>query len=145
MAWLTRGDVARRLAEEELGRADEVLCREPWESFYILRRGILPCCHGSKPIASMEDAQGAWNSPELQEIRRYLASGRLAPYCLESSGCPIVQRFTAQRYSRERWLPDRWRLLGKLNRVFGGIPSRLYYAVVRPMLSVRSLVRRSVK
>jgi hypothetical protein len=131
MGWMSRGDVASRLAAEELGTTEEVLCREPWESYYILRRGILPCCHGSKPIAPMEDAERAWNSPELQEIRRYLAAGQLSPYCLESTGCPIVQRHLLRQRTRERWLPDRLRVLGKLNRLFRGMPARLYYRVVR--------------
>jgi hypothetical protein len=128
--------VAARLAAEELGTTQEVLCREPWESYYILRRGILPCCHGSKAIAPMEDAERAWNSPELQEIRRHLAAGRLAPYCLESTGCPIVQRHLNRQRTRERWLPDRVRLLGRLNRLLGGAPARLYYLVVRKGMEI---------
>lgn len=131
MSWLGRGDVGARLAAEELGTTEEVLCREPWESYYILRRGILPCCHGSKPIAPTEDAARAWNSPELQEIRRHLAAGRLSPYCLESTGCPIVQRHIHRQRARERWLPDRLRWLGAVNRLFRGVPATLYYLVVR--------------
>ncbi|MCX6559313.1 MAG: SPASM domain-containing protein [Candidatus Aminicenantes bacterium] len=72
------------------------LCREPWENFYILRRGILPCCYGGAVIGEMEDYAEVWNSPEIQEIRRYLSQGKLAPYCLENPGCPIVQRVLAQ-------------------------------------------------
>jgi hypothetical protein len=131
MGWMSRGDIAARLAAEELGTTEEVLCREPWESYYILRRGILPCCHGSKPIAPIEDAERAWNSPELQEIRRYLAAGQLSPYCMESTGCPIVQRHIHRQRTRERWLPDRLRVLGKVNRLFRGAPAKLYYLVVR--------------
>jgi hypothetical protein len=123
--------VAERLATEELGAAEVVLCSEPWESYYILRRGILPCCHGSKAIAPMEEWETAWNSPALQDIRRHLASGRLSPYCLESTGCPIVQRHLAAERRRERWLPDRVRLLGKANRALGGVPAKVYYRLVR--------------
>ena len=31
---------------EALGGANLPLCREPWMSFYILRRGVMPCCYG---------------------------------------------------------------------------------------------------
>jgi hypothetical protein len=74
------------------GVVRQYLCREPWESYYILRRGILPCCHGEKPIAPMADWATAWNSAALQEIRSFLARGELSPYCRRSLGCPIVQR-----------------------------------------------------
>jgi hypothetical protein len=85
-----------RDAIRELGLEPKYLCREPWESYYILRRGILPCCYGSTPIAPMEEWATAWNSPTLQEIRSHLAQGRLSPYCLKSPGCPIVQRHRAE-------------------------------------------------
>jgi hypothetical protein len=131
MKLLNRVGAAERRAAEELGTTGEILCAEPWESYYILRRGILPCCHGSKAIAPLEEWETAWNSPALQDIRRHLASGRLAPYCLESTGCPIVQRHLAAARQRERWLPDRLRLLGKVNRALGGAPAAAYYRVVR--------------
>jgi hypothetical protein len=123
--------VARRLAARRLGTELDVLCTEPWESYYILRRGILPCCHGSKAIAPMADWASTWNSPELQEIRRCLAKGELSPYCLESTGCPIVQRHLQMARDRERWLPDRLRVLGVVNRALGGLPARAYRAVLR--------------
>ena len=72
------------------------LCREPWQSLYILRRGILPCCYGGAVLGEMEDFAAVWNGPELQELRRCLSRGELAPYCLENPGCPIVQRALAQ-------------------------------------------------
>jgi hypothetical protein len=131
MRFLKRPGVAKRLAARKLGTSGDLLCREPWESYYILRRGILPCCHGSKAIAPMEEWATAWNSPALQEIRRHLASGRLSPYCLESTGCPIVQRHLLAARQRERWLPDRVRLLGKVNRALGGLPAAAYYRLVR--------------
>jgi hypothetical protein len=72
------------------------LCREPWQSLYILRRGILPCCYGGAVLGEMEDFAAVWNGPEMQELRRCLSRGELAPYCLENPGCPIVQRVLAQ-------------------------------------------------
>jgi hypothetical protein len=77
------------------------LCREPWESYYILRRGVLPCCFGGEVIGSMADYAKAWNGPQMQEIRSYLARGELSPYCLRSPGCPIVQRVRAGRTKGE--------------------------------------------
>lgn len=68
------------------------ICKEPWENYYILKRGILPCCYGFKPIAKMDSYEEAWNSKEIVEIRKYLRDGKLSPYCLESLSCPIVQR-----------------------------------------------------
>jgi hypothetical protein len=72
------------------------LCREPWQSLYILRRGILPCCYGGAVLGEMGDYAAVWNGPEMQELRLYLSRGELAPYCLENPGCPIVQRVLAQ-------------------------------------------------
>jgi hypothetical protein len=121
---------AREAAEQELGISREYLCREPWESYYILRRGILPCCHGSKPIAPMSEWATAWNSPQSQEIRRCLAEGRLSAYCLESLGCPVTQRYLEER-RRKALIPGlapsgRPPLLRRVNRLFGGLPARLY-------------------
>lgn len=127
------GDTGRRAeaqAAEELGLTLEYLCREPWESYYILRRGILPCCHGSKPIAPMSEWATAWNSPALQEIRSSLAKGELSPYCLESTGCPVVQRHL-EALRQRAWLPQlqlstrpRWARV--VNRLFGGVPAKIY-------------------
>ena len=78
--------------EEELGGAGMPLCREPWQSYFILRRGIFPCCYGYLPIAPMDQWKSAWNSPILQEIRSHLARGTFSPYCLKSVTCPTVQR-----------------------------------------------------
>ncbi len=73
------------------------LCRAPWQELYILRRGVMPCCHGHAAIAPMGEWKEAWNGPEMQELRRYLKKGELAPYCLQSSACPIVQRVLAAK------------------------------------------------
>jgi hypothetical protein len=106
------------------------LCREPWESYYILRRGILPCCHGSQPIAPMTEWATAWNSPQLQEIRFYLSQGKLSPYCLDSLSCPIVQKYLAKQ-KQESLLAhispqQRPPLLKFINRLFFRIPGKLY-------------------
>lgn len=108
------------------------LCREPWESYYILRRGILPCCHGSQPIAPMSEWATAWNSPQLQEIRLYLSQGKLSPYCLDSLSCPIVQKYLAKRKQNHlsALLSPQLRssLLRITNRILFRIPGRLYKA-----------------
>ena len=108
------------------------LCREPWESYYILRRGILPCCHGSQPIAPMSEWATAWNSPQLQEIRWYLSQGKLSPYCLDSLSCPIVQKYLAKQRKKSLLAPlspqQRPPLLRLINRLLIGIPGRLYRA-----------------
>lgn len=105
------------------------LCREPWENFYILRRGILPCCYGNPIGYSMEDWDEAWNSPQLQEIRRYLSQGKLSPYCLECLGCPIVQRHLAKK--SHGFFPDKPKpfSLHIMNRLLFRIPGRIYRAI----------------
>jgi len=109
------------------------LCREPWESYYILRRGILPCCHGSQPIAPMSEWETGWNSARLQEIRRYLSQGKLSPYCLDSLSCPIVQRYLAEQKGKSLFSPlspqQRPPFFRFLNRVFFGLPGRAYRAL----------------
>jgi hypothetical protein len=123
-------DEMENFEEDELGLKNLPLCREPWQSYYILRRGILPCCHGEKPIAPMSEWATAWNSPALQEIRRYLSQGKLSPYCLSSLGCPIVQKYLERKkqelklaalspQTRPRWM----RLV---NRLLLGLPARIY-------------------
>ncbi len=119
----------------------EPLCREPWQSYYILRRGVLPCCYGYKPIAPMAEWSTAWNSPTLQEIRAHLAQGKLSPYCLLSLSCPIVQRqigqdpeaAAASEKLQEEWAeacgrlpPKRPWILRVANRALGGAPGRIY-------------------
>ena len=114
---------------DDLGLTKFPLCREPWESYYILRRGILPCCYGEKPIAPMSEWATAWNSTALQEIRAHLSRGKLSPYCLGSPGCPIVQKYLAKK--REEALPPafssevRPRFLRLLNRLFFRVPGKI--------------------
>jgi hypothetical protein len=111
------------------------LCREPWKSYYILRRGVLPCCHGIKPIAPMSEWKTAWNSPALQEIRASLARGEFSQYCLESVSCPIVQRHVGARGRHVRFAGVRPSLrpplLRAINRVFLGLPARLYRSLTK--------------
>ncbi len=118
--------------EPEASRSGPPLCREPWESYYILRRGILPCCHGSQPIAPMSEWEKAWNSPQLQEIRAYLSQGKLSPYCLDSLSCPIVQRVLAEQKKKSRLASlspqQRAPFLRLLNRALFRIPGRIYRA-----------------
>jgi hypothetical protein len=122
------------------GKPHAPLCREPWESYYILRRGILPCCHGADPIAPMSEWAEAWNSPALQDIRWHLAKGTLSPYCLKSTGCPIVQRHLRAIQQQDRFRS--WRLAARppwarfVNRVLGGVPSRIYRRAVQRRRSV---------
>ncbi len=92
---------------DDLGIKKMPLCGEPWESYSILRRGILPGCHGKPTIAPITNWAEAWNSPQLQEIRRYLARGKLSRYCLESLGCPIVQRVLREEAAASSALPRR--------------------------------------
>ncbi len=73
------------------------ICKEPWENYYILRRGILPCCYGDIPLASMDQFKEKWNSKEIVEIKKYLKDGKLSPYCLKSPSCPIVKRYRLKK------------------------------------------------
>ena len=110
-----------------LGEEKVPLCTEPWKSLYILRRGVLPCCYGSTPIAPMSDYRQAWNSPVLQEIRRDLAAGRFHRYCLDSPACPIIRKS-----SHARELPLRQALIvrgreawHRLDKLLWGVPRRI--------------------
>jgi len=118
---------------EDLGFSGRPLCREPWESFYILRRGVLPCCHGNQAIAPMADWNAAWNSPQIQEIRDYLKRGKLSPYCLDSLGCPIVQRYlraaNAEKGAEPAAPRRRSRVVRTVNRLLFGLPRRIYRAL----------------
>ncbi len=91
---------------DEFGREEQEasspsLCAEPWKTLYVLRRGIMPCCYATQPLACWNE-QGertpqqfldeVWNGPALQEIRAELAAGRLAEYCRNTPSCPILKR-----------------------------------------------------
>ena len=83
-----------------LGEGRVPACLEPWKSFYVLRRGVLPCCHGARPLAPMGDYRDVWNAPILQDIRRHIARGEFHEYCLDSQSCPIVRK---SRYARRHY------------------------------------------
>ncbi len=102
------------------------LCREPWEHYYILRRGIVPCCYGNPVLAPMSEWAETWNSPVLQEMRSYLSRGELSPYCLRSPSCPIVQRVLAEKPAAKIVLAKKPGFLRLLNRMLGGVPGRVY-------------------
>ena len=80
--------------DETLGEGRTPACLEPWKSLYILRRGVFPCCYGSRPLAAMGEYRETWNAPLLQDIRRHLARGEFHTYCLSSYSCPIVRKNT---------------------------------------------------
>jgi hypothetical protein len=107
------------------------LCREPWENYYILRRGIVPCCYGSAVIAPMSNWEEAWNSPPLQEIRSHLSQGKLSPYCLKSPSCPIVQRYLSESGDLKAYVLRRPALLRIINRLLFRIPGKIYRALSR--------------
>lgn len=117
----------RPQVNDELEKENFPLCREPWENFYILRRGILPCCYGNPIPYSMNEWVEAWNSSDLQEIRHYLSRGELSPYCLECLGCPIVQR----QLSKKGFPHQRPFLLRLINRMFFRLPGKTYRAFGR--------------
>lgn len=112
----------------DLGHGWLPLCREPWQNYYILRRGVIPCCYGYAPIAPMEEYDSAWNGPALREIRSHLAQGRFSRYCLESLSCPIVRRHALRQEpdSTEVRQPAWLRAAKVINRSAFGIPGDLW-------------------
>jgi hypothetical protein len=122
-------EVDTECSENDIGETGMPLCREPWENLYILRRGILPCCYGNPVGYSFPDYAEAWNSPEIQEIRRYLSQGKLSPYCMECLGCPIVQRYLAE-HPLENPAMKQWPFLFRLiNRLLFRIPSKIHQSL----------------
>ena len=114
-------------------------CLEPWKSLYILRRGVLPCCYGGRPIAPMEDHREAWNGPLMQSIRAELVAGRFHDYCLSSPACPIVRK-SAEAHTLpvgQRALLGARRLWTRLDRRLGGLPGRTWGPVKRGARVVR--------
>ncbi len=75
-----------------LGEDRVPACLKPWKSLYVLRRGVMPCCHGNRPLAAMGEYREAWNGPLLQDVRRHIAQGEFHAYCLGSQSCPIVRK-----------------------------------------------------
>jgi hypothetical protein len=115
--------------ENDIGETGMPLCREPWENLYILRRGILPCCYGNPVGYSFPDYAEAWNSPEIQEIRRYLSQGKLSPYCMECLGCPIVQRYLAEHPLENPAMKQRPFVFRLINRLLFRIPSKIHQSL----------------
>jgi hypothetical protein len=81
----------------------------------------------------MTDYAECWNSAKLQEIRGCLSRGKLSPYCLESLGCPIVQRVLAKnrensgRREETQIAPARRPfILRFINKIFLGIPGKAW-------------------
>jgi hypothetical protein len=114
--------------EDDIGETGMPLCREPWENLYILRRGILPCCYGNPIGFSFDEYAEAWNSPQIQEIRRYLSQGKLSPYCMECLGCPIVQRYLVDHPEHGPQHKHKPFVVRLLNRLLLRIPSKVYQA-----------------
>ena len=110
---------------DDIAESGMPLCKEPWENLYILRRGILPCCYGNPVGYSFPEYAEAWNSPEIQEIRRYLSQGKLSPYCMECLGCPIVQRYLAEHGMESPALKQRPFVIRLINRLFFRIPGKI--------------------
>ena len=81
-----------------LGEGRLPACLEPWKSLYVLRRGVMPCCYGDRPLAAMGEYRETWNAPILQAIRRHIARGEFHAYCLGSQSCPIVRK---SRHARD--------------------------------------------
>ena len=84
---------------------NEPICSEPWQTAYLLNRGIMPCCYGREPIATWDQIdqtdleagiKSALNSAPMQELRRDLAAGRLGSYCEKTHSCPIVKARMAE-------------------------------------------------
>ncbi|NOR13587.1 MAG: hypothetical protein GQ545_10075 [Candidatus Aminicenantes bacterium] len=122
-------EVDTECSGNDIGETGMPLCREPWENLYILRRGILPCCYGNPVGYSFPDYAEAWNSPEIQEIRRYLSQGKLSPYCMECLGCPIVQRYLAE-HPLENPAMKQWPFLSRfINRLLFRIPSKIHQSL----------------
>jgi len=119
----------RRRPADDLGLGRLPLCLEPWQSYYILRRGIMPCCYGNPVLAPMSEFAAMWNSAELREIRSHLGRGELSPYCHKSHGCPIVQRILAKRAAGPPPPPPRPAALRFLNRLFFRLPGRVWRAI----------------
>ena len=78
--------------DDALGEGRTPACLEPWKSLYVLRRGVMPCCYGARPVAAMGEYREAWNGPLLQDVRRHIARGKFHAYCLGSQSCPIVRK-----------------------------------------------------
>jgi MoaA/NifB/PqqE/SkfB family radical SAM enzyme len=119
-------------------------CLEPWKSLYILRRGVLPCCYGGRPIAPMEGYRDAWNSPLMKDIRGELLAGRFHDYCLASPACPIVRK-SAESHALPAGQQVRLRLrdvYSRLDHRLWGLPGLVWRPVKRSAQLARGAARR---
>jgi MoaA/NifB/PqqE/SkfB family radical SAM enzyme len=108
-----------------LGAEKLPVCQEPWKSYYILRRGTMPCCYGAHEIAGADDYRETWNAELMQELRRELAAGRFHEYCRRSTSCPIVRKgehLGALPPEPETRLRRIW---GQLDRAGAGVPRQM--------------------
>jgi MoaA/NifB/PqqE/SkfB family radical SAM enzyme len=108
-----------------LGAERLPVCQEPWKSYYILRRGTMPCCYGAHEIAGADDYRETWNAELMQELRRELAAGRFHEYCRRSTSCPIVRKgehLGALPPEPETRLRRIW---GQLDRAGAGVPRQI--------------------
>jgi MoaA/NifB/PqqE/SkfB family radical SAM enzyme len=88
--------------QRETREADGPLCTEPFETLYLLNRGIMPCAFAKEPLAAWQDVAledlerhlaQVFNDPGFRELREALAEQRLPAYCCRFGACPIVRRF----------------------------------------------------
>jgi MoaA/NifB/PqqE/SkfB family radical SAM enzyme len=132
-------------APPTLGAERLPICTEPWKSLYILRRGVFPCCYGGQPLAPMDKYREAWDSPELQAIRRDLAHGRFHQYCLDSPACPVVRKSLASGTMESR-LSARKRARAGLERRWRAVVWARQWAGIRMrrILKERGYVRHHI-
>ena len=133
-----------------LGDGKMPACLEPWKSLYILRRGVLPCCYGHEPVATMGEYRDVWNAPILKDIRRHLARGEFHAYCRDCPSCPIVRkaRYTAAEHdpvaadhlSESMTLQIKQRIRAVDQALFGGAGIALY----RRLRTLRNVMRPKV-
>jgi MoaA/NifB/PqqE/SkfB family radical SAM enzyme len=86
---------------KELDELDGPICSEPWQSLYVLKRGLVPCFCSRNPLAPwdqrgnrplIEFVEEVRNGGLMREIREALAAGEFHKICKLSQGCPIVTR-----------------------------------------------------
>jgi MoaA/NifB/PqqE/SkfB family radical SAM enzyme len=85
----------------ELEETEGPICNEPWQSLYVLKRGLVPCFCSRNPLAPwdqwgnrplIEFVAEVWNGGLMREIREALAAGELHDMCRRTLDCPIVKR-----------------------------------------------------
>lgn len=121
-----------------LGNERLPFCTEPWKGFYILRRGVLPCCYGGSPLAPVDQYRETWNSSKMRSIRKALAAGRFHRYCIDSPSCPLVRK--GEHAGTLKWsdaaLVAARRVWVRFDRALGGVPGFFYRPVKRAVLGL---------